>query len=55
MKKTPRTPPTEDQLKKNAFANDPLWEKIFKLRLNDQNEEAENLKNKILQKHNISK
>lgn len=47
MKKKDKLPPTKEQL----IANDPLWEKIFKLRLSNQNEEAELLKEEILNKY----
>lgn len=47
MKKKEKLPPTIEQL----IANDPLWEKVFKLRLNNQHEEADTLKEEILQKY----
>lgn len=47
MKKKEKLPPTKEQL----IANDPLWDKIFKLRLNNQNEEADILKEEILNKY----
>jgi hypothetical protein len=42
--KKEKLPPTKEQM----IANDPLWDKIFKLRLNGQNDEAERLKQEIL-------
>lgn len=47
MRKKEKLPPTVEQL----IANDPLWEKIFKLRLNNQNDEAELIKQEILGKY----
>jgi hypothetical protein len=32
-------------------ANDPDWEKVFKLRMSNRNAEAEKLKDSILQKY----
>lgn len=48
MKKKEKLPPTKEQL----IANDPLWEKVFKLRLNNQNDEADLIKQEILEKYN---
>lgn len=46
MKKE-KLPPTLEQM----IANDPLWDKVFKLRLNGKNDEAEVLKLEILGKY----
>lgn len=43
-----KLPPTKEQM----IANDPLWEKVFKLRLNGQNKEADDLKKEILDYYN---
>ena len=45
--KKEKTPPTIEELK----SNDPLWVKVFNLRLNNQNEEADILKREILEKY----
>ena len=45
--KKEKLPPTKEQM----IANDPLWDKVFKLRFNNQNEEAESLKIEILEKY----
>lgn len=42
--KKEKLPPTKEEL----ISNDPLWDKVFKLRLNRQDKEAEDLKNQIL-------
>ena len=45
--KKEKLPPTKEQM----IANDPLWEKVFRLRLSNQNEEADLIKLEILQKY----
>ena len=45
--KKEKLPLTEKEL----IANDPLWEKVFRMRLNNQNQDAENLKLEILEKY----
>ena len=37
--------------KEQEMANDPSWEKIFKLRLEFKNEEADKLKKEIISKY----
>jgi hypothetical protein len=46
--KKEKVPLTKEQM----IANDPLWEKVFKLRLNGQNKEADDLKKEILDSYN---
>lgn len=43
MKKE-KLPPTKEEI----VANDPVWDKIFKLRLNGQNEEADRLRQETI-------
>lgn len=42
--KKEKLPPTKEEM----IANDPLWDKVFKLRLIRQNDEADRLKQEIL-------